>query len=371
MYYIGMKRPYLISFTAISSEQQIAIKAWVTDSYSPLLKNRLQTRLQKSVSTTPLQSIRLISAHEFRIKLVGMNDNDEEIFIKEYDSDSFGNFDIRIPDTIQGKVITKLLVYEISYHPGMQIHMGSFIPLVISSPIKIIISDFDKTLCDTKFSSFSELMNSLRRPLDYFPTIEPTVKMLKGKVQEGFHPFILSASPHFYANAMRDWLYKHKIYAGNIFLKDYRNIFSFSDGVLTPKDMKNQGFYKLAQLVNILNMTGIPDELILVGDGFESDTFIYLIMAAVLRDGVDPWGIWNQIKKDRVFQLTTKQNFHFLSKFYQLGEKAKSKASKDNTNIKLKIAIRCNEQILERCQNQHFKLNFLEKNRSLVDYYLA
>ena len=362
-----MKRPYLISFTAISSGAQIAIKASVTHSYTPLLKTRMHT----SISTTPLQSIRLISAHEFRIKLVGMGGDDEEIFIKEYDSDSFGNFDIRIPSSIQGKVISKLLVYEISYYPGVQLHMGSFIPLVIPSPIKIIISDFDKTLCDTKFSSFSEMMNSLRSPLDHFPTIEPSLKILKDKIQEGHNPFILSASPHFYANAIRDWLYKHKVYAGNIFLKDYRNIFSFSDGILTPKDMKNQGFYKLAQLVNILNMTGIPDELILIGDGFESDTFIYLILAAVLVDGVDPWSIWNQIKKDRAFRLTTKQNFHFLSKFYELGEKAKTKYSNDKTTIKLKIYIRCNNEILDRCKTQNFKLNMLEKNKSLVSYYLG
>ena len=357
-----MKRPYLISFIAIAAKQQIAIRASVTDRYTPLLRHHQKN----DTATTPLESIRLISAHEFKIKLIGLNESDSEVFMREYDSDSFGNFDIRLPDKVAGQTICKLLIYEVSYYPGMQIHMGSFLPLIIQDPVKIIISDFDKTLCDTKFSTVSEMMTSLRKPLDYFPTIDKTVELVKAKIEQGFQPFILSASPHFYENAIRDWLYKNHIYTGNIFLKDYRNIFSFSDGVLTPKDVKNQGFYKLAQLVNILNMTGIPDELILIGDGFESDTFIYLIMASVLIDGVDPWSIWNQIKKERAFQLTTKQNFHFLSKFYQLGEKAKI-----GPRPQLRIHIRCNQTIYERCQKQHFKLKFLEKNHDLVNYYLG
>lgn len=357
-----MKRPYLVSFSAIASNQQMAIKASVTKRYTPLIRNKHSAPL----ATTPLQSIRLISGEEFRIKLIAMDDNDDEIFVRKYDSDTFGNFNILIPQLIADRVISKILVYEVSQFPGMQIHMGSYLPLVIKNPIKIIISDFDKTLCDTKFSTASELLTSLRKPLEYFPTIESSVNFLKQSIENGFQPFILSASPHFYENAIRDWLYKNKIYAGNIFLKDYRNVFSLSDGVLTPKDIKNQGFYKLAQLVNILNMTGVPDELILVGDGFESDAYIYLILASVLVDKLDPWSIWNQIKKEKAFRLTTKQNFHFLGKFYQLGEKAKVKEK-----IKLNIQIRCNQEIYKKCQEQHFKLKFLEKNRDLIHYYIG
>jgi phosphatidate phosphatase APP1 len=360
-----MNRPYLVSFSAVASDEQIAVKASVTNSYTPLLEKR-KRKSQQIAPTSPIQSIRLISGEEFRLKMVGMNDSDEEVFIREYDSDSFGNFDIKIPSRISNKNITKLLVYEVTDRPGLQLHLGSFIPLNIENPKKIIISDFDKTLCDTKFSTAKEMYTSLRKPLDYFPTIDKSVEMLKDHVEKGFHPFILSASPHFYENAIRDWLYKNKIYAGNIFLKDYRNIFSLSEGVLTPKDMKKQGFYKLSQLVNILSMTGIPDELVLMGDGFESDNFIYLTLAAILVDQVDPWKIWNQIKKESAFKLTTKQNFQFLSKFYQIGEKTKNKGP-----IKLDIHIRCNESIYERCQAQHFKLKFLEKNSGLVKYYLG
>src|SRR5690606_676055 len=132
------------------------------------------------------------------------------------------------------------------------------------------------------------------------------------------------------------------IFAGNIFLKDYRNIFSFSQGILSPKDIKQQGFYKLNQLVNILSMTGIPDSLILMGDGFESDEFIYCVLATILLKKADPWKVWNQIKKEKAFNLTTRQNFQFLSKFYQLGESALKKE-----NLEMKIYIRCTKADIE------------------------
>jgi hypothetical protein len=65
-------------------------------------------------------------------------------------------------------------------------------------------------------------------------------------------------------------------------------------------------------------MTGIPDELILMGDNFESDPAIYLTLAKILREDIDPWVIWNNIKEQDIFQLKKKQNSQFLNKIYQL-----------------------------------------------------
>jgi len=286
--------------------------------------------------------------------------------MREYDSDSFGNFDIKIPSVINGAEIKVLQVFEVSYHPGLQLNLGSFIPLVITNPKKIVISDFDKTLLDTKFSTAKEVYNSLRKPLDYFPPVEGSIQLLNQYTDQGYHPFILSASPHFYEKAIRDWLYQNHIFAGSIFLKDYRNIFSFSDGVLTPKDMTNQGFYKLNQLVNILLMTGIPSSLVLMGDGFESDTFIYLCLKAILIDKADPWSIWNKIKKEKIFKLTSKQNAQFLSKFYQLGELIKNVESIDMT-----IYIRCTHDNIDHVKKKKFNMSFIEKNKESVEYYIA
>lgn len=355
-----MKRPYLVSFQAIKSDNQLSIRASVTDSYTPILKGA-QDR-----SSSPIQSIGLITSDEFRLKIVGLCDKNEEVFIREYDSDSFGNFDVKIPATISDQSIKSVQVYEVSYHPGLQLLLGSFIPFTIENPKKIIISDFDKTLCDTKFSTAKEMYTSLSKPLAFFPTITESVDLFKDYTQKGFQPFILSASPHFYEKAIRDWLYNHQIYAGNIFLKDYRNLFSLSEGILTTKDIKNQGFYKLNQLINILLMTGIPNELVLMGDGFESDIFIYSTLSAVLKDNIDPWKVWNMVKREKAFRLTSKQTSQFLSKFYQLGE-----LKKQVGKCEMKIYIRCTKGTMESLKNKKYHINIVQKNRDAIHYYEA
>lgn len=358
-----MKRPYFVNFAAIAADNQISIKASVTDSYTPILEKRQR---KMSGPTSPIQSIGLISSDEFRIKVEGFNEAQEKIYSREFDSDRFGLFDIKIPLKITDEEIAKLQVYETSYRPGLEIMMGSFLPYKINEPKKIVISDFDKTLVDTKYSTAYELYLSLRKPLEYFPTVDESVKLLFQTLDQGFQPFILSASPHFYENAIRDWLYQNKIYAGNIFLKDYRNIFSFRDGILTTKDLKKQSFYKLNQMVDILLMTGIPEELVLIGDSFESDEFIYLTLASILKGRQDPWQVWNLVKKEESFNLTTKQNFHFLSKFYQLGEMVKGSGPKE-----LKIYIRCTKENLEATKQRDTAYDFARNQRGSVTYYVA
>lgn len=354
-----MKRPYLISFTAIASDDLICVRASVTDSDTPWRSSQYQNQ-------SPIQSIGLLSSNKFKMLIIGLSETDETLLEKEFESDSFGNFNFSFVQKIGDHNITKLNVYEASKRQGLSLHLGSFIPQVLTTPKKIVISDFDKTLCDTKYSSPKEVYQSLRKPLSYFPRIEKSIKLLKEHIDNGFSPFILSASPHFYANAIRDWLYQNQIYDGNIFLKDYRSIFAFADGVLTPKDVKHQGFYKLYQIINILNMTGVPEELVLMGDGFESDAFIYLIVVSLLQDKIDPWVVWNHIKSQRVFDLTTKQTFHFLNQFYGLSEKAKKLES-----VNIKVFIRCNEIIHQKCIDSKMPFEFLQKNHSQINFYLA
>ena len=65
-------------------------------------------------------------------------------------------------------------------------------------------------------------------------------------------------------------------------------------------------------------MTGIPDELTLMGDNFESDPIIYLTLAKILTLNIDPWIIWNNIRDEEIFQLKKKQNSQLLNKVFQL-----------------------------------------------------
>jgi hypothetical protein len=187
---------------------------------------------------------------------------------------------------------------------------------------------------------------------------------VKNYVNDGYRPFVLSASPHFYENAMRDWLYRNQIFTGNIFLKDYRRVFSLFEGDFGFKDLGTQGFYKLNHLVNILLMTGVPEKLVLVGDGFESDTIIYLTLTSVLMGRQDPWMVWNAIKKDEGFKLTSRQHFRFLGKFYQL-----KNLSETGPTCDVKIHIRCRKEMLAKWRGKRFSHAFLNRLLPIVDFY--
>lgn len=314
-----MKRPILVHFLAIVTEDAISIKASITMKENVVAQyNNLDLDIDIPTPKFPIQALRLLNAYQFTMKIIGLDRDHNEIYKKSFESDSFGNFNFKIPLTSERKDIAILQLYEVKKRPGLELHLGSYIPLRVDSPKKIIICDFDKTLVDTKYSTTKELYRSLTSPLEYFPTVATSVDIIQRYIKAGYHPFILSASPHFYEDAMRDWLYKNNIFSAGIFLKDYRHFFSFLEGELTTKDLKHQGLYKLNHLLDILLMTGVPDELVLMGDNFESDPIIYLTLAKILRDDIDPWIIWNEIKEKDIFMLQKQQNSQFLNKIYQL-----------------------------------------------------
>lgn len=287
----------------------------------------------------PVQALRLLNAYEFSMKIIGLNEKREEIYKKVFDSDGYGSFNFKIPLDETRKDIVALQLYEVCRQPGMDLHLGTYIPLRVNAPKKLAICDFDKTLVDTKYSTTKELYYSLTQPIEYFPTVTNTVDILKGYIKQGFHPFILSASPHFYEDAMRDWLYKNNIFSAGIFLKDYRQVFSIFEEGLTPKDLKAQGLYKMNHLLDILLMTGIPDDLILFGDNFESDPLIYLTLAKLLKENIEPWELWKSVKHHKAFQMNRKQDSQLLNKFYQLHSLIKKMKANDK-EVKLKIYIR-------------------------------
>jgi hypothetical protein len=362
-----MKRPKLVHFTAIESDEYIHIRASVTFSSQGRFEifDEINFNLKDLVPTKPIQSMGLLSSNEFRLKIIGLSHDDSEVIIRSFDSDTFGNFNIKLPqpETLN---IVKLRLFETKTYPGLELLIGHFIPTKIHRPKKIIISDFDKTLVDTRYSSLKELYLSLRNPIHYFPQVEPSIELIKDFILKDYQPFIVSASPHFYENAIRDWLYQRQIFTSNIFLKDYRNIFSFFEGDLSAKDLKSQGFYKLNTIVNILLMTGIPDELVLMGDGFESDTLIYLTLAAVLIGRYDPWILWNNIKKEESFRLTNQQHFRFLSKFYKI-----KNMSDAHPKGKLNIYIRCRKDMIEKLEKRIFNLDFANHLKHHVHYYVG
>jgi hypothetical protein len=147
------------------------------------------------------------------------------------------------------------------------------------------------------------------------------------------NPFILSASPHFYEDSIRDWLYQNNIYSAGIFLKDYRKVFSFFERELTPKDVKVQGLYKLNHLLDIIFLTGIPDFLVLMGDNFESDPLVYNVFGRLLLGVTGPRDMWVQLQQTRPFMFNRRQKISVLNKLYQMASLVKS------SNVKPKIDI--------------------------------
>jgi hypothetical protein len=349
-----IKRPSIFHFLSIETEDVISIRALVTNtqdsskiaqtfSLIPVLDKVINLNngvFEKKNPSTPLQSLGLLSGHIYKIRIIGLDDAMGEVFNRIYESDNHGNFQIKVSKLNFKAKVTKLQIFEVGRCPGLEFLLGNFIPLSLFPPKKIIISDFDKTLVDTKYSTTKEVYRSLTRPLRDFPVVQESLLLFKKYIDQGMQPFILTASPHFYEDAMRDWLYQNSIFTAPIFLKDYRIILNPLDGDLTTKDLKTQGFYKLNQLITILLMTGIPDELVLMGDGFESDTIIYLTLATLLLDPIDPWSLWNKLKSEKAFKFNSPQNSKFLTKTYQLKNLVSSNSNKMK-KIKIKIYIRC------------------------------
>lgn len=279
---------------------------------------------EKFEARFPIQAYKLLRAYEFEIKVVVLGKNNDILFTKTLETDSYGGLLAKIPLPKDCRdCISKIEIYETSKYPGLELLLGTYIPLKITDNRKVIICDFDKTLVETKYSKPSEIYDSLTSPLQNYPTLENSVKILKEYIKEGYHPFILSASPHFYEEAIRDWLYANEIFTAGIFLKDYRRILSILENDLSPKDIKTQGIYKLGHLLDIINMTDIPSSLVLMGDNFESDPLIYLTFSELLTGRVEPRQLWNELKRVEDFKVTSRQNGLFLNKIFQIKDSVK------------------------------------------------
>lgn len=344
-----MKRAHLVNFLAIMTQDYLSIRASLTmkESTHSSVQN-----LDKFAPSFPIQAYKLLNAYHFKVRIKGYNQAHEELFSKDYESDSFGAINIKIPSSQKVLDSSIIEIYEIGKYPGLEILLGTYMPLRIEGEKKLIICDFDKTLVDTKYSTPEEIYKSLTSPIHTFPTIKNSVEKTKSYIEKGFHPFILSASPHFYEDAMRDWLYANSIFSAGIFLKDYRKVFSIFEGDLTPKDLKVQGIYKLNHLLDIIHMTGIPDELVLMGDNFESDPLIYLTFFELLKARTEPRFVWNKLKKYEAFKLSSKQNSMLLNKIFQLKDMLK------RTDIEPEVEIFIRKKVKEDSLNIPSQFDF-------------
>ena len=340
-----MKRAHAVHFLPVLTDKWIGIKASLT------MKENIYSsgeKLEKFSPSFPIQAYRLLNAYHFKMKIVIKDENLEPFFEEVFESDSYGSFQLKIPlnelkiDT--NRKVHIIEAYEVGKINGLEMLLGTYLPLDLKGPKKYIICDFDKTLVDTKYSTPEEIYYSLTSPIDTFPTLTESIELFKKYFDQGFHPFILSASPHFYENAIRDWLYANNIYTAGIFLKDYRRVFSFLDSDLSPKDLKVQGIYKLGHLLDIIYLTGVPEEMVLMGDNFESDPIIYLTFYELFYGNKEPRQIWKTLKDSESFKLNHKQNSLVLNKIFELSDAVKRSGIKPKIHIYIRK--RANEKTL-------------------------
>lgn len=329
-----MKRPKIVHFVAIKTQEHLAIRASVS-SFNVADYENDYFKIKKQISDVyPIKSYSLLKSEKFYLTITIYNKENEKIYSDVIETDSFGHLFITLNDENILNKVHHITVHETGTVAGLEFLLGSFFPHVMDDPKKIIISDFDKTLAETTYSNFSEVIKSLTTPLRNYPVVTEGLNLLRDHISKNFHPFILSASPHFYEDAIRDWLYQKKIFTAAIFLKDYRHILSFIDGLLSPKDIIVQGKYKLHQLLEICFLVGIPDEIVLVGDNFESDPFIYGVFAYLMSDKSDPWDLWNFIRRQQEFKLTKKQSSDMLDRFYKIKKMINNKTPKISVFIR-------------------------------------
>ncbi len=354
------KRPSAVHFICIETQDWVAIKTSITTSAISHWSGGPSDLLFRP--SIPLKAIGLLRGQIFKIKIEGIGHTGEMLFSKVYQSDNRGNFDFKIFKSSWKTTLSRIVVFEIGLYQGLELLLGHFIPLKIDNEKKLLISDFDKTLVDTRYSTTKEMYYSLTRPVSNFPRVDASIHLFKEAVERGYKPFVLSASPHFYEAAIRDWLYQNGIYTAGIFLKDYRIIFSPFEGQLTPKDLKSQGTYKLGSLIQVLLMTGIPDELMLMGDGMESDATIYLSLWMLIKEKLSPWDLWKMIKQEKAFRLSVYQDATLLNKMYQLESLIQQQRS---SSCEMSIHIRC----MPGGSRPTIGIDFLKKYEGILNYY--
>ena len=89
-----MKRPQLINFLCVFTDEWISIRAAVTMRENPLAR-RSSARSVAAEAVEPrfpIQAYKLLRSYEFKMKLVGLDAKQNIIFSKIFDSDSLGDF---------------------------------------------------------------------------------------------------------------------------------------------------------------------------------------------------------------------------------------------------------------------------------------
>ncbi len=292
----------LLNFNCFLTRNSIKIKALLF-----YKKNELFTSHN---GFKPIESLFRFTSKLMKIKIELYDESHQLVGVKETQSDRFGNINTTIPFA-KPKQISKIKLYLLE--PKF-VFLSELSPQAINRHGKMIICDFDKTLVDTKYRTPKEIFHSLTGPISQYRKIGSSVDLFKSLIDKGYSPFIVSASPHFYELAIRKWINQEGLPQCPMTLKNYRDIFSLWHERLSFKDLLVHGNYKLQAMLDILIMTGIPEDLVLIGDSSETDPEIYLLLKNLLTSEQSIWELWKEFKDLKCFQLTNAQSSQILRK---------------------------------------------------------
>lgn len=324
-------RPYLIHFHNILVKTKISIRLGISSRPSKFFKGN------DLIPSVPINEVRLLKKNRFLAKII-IKLNENVIHEKVLETDQFGHLKHQVNlqnFSTEELVKSQICVYEISTLKGVDLLLGKNVPILIDNQKPVIITDFDKTLVDTKYKTTVEVYQSLTSPLKNFPTVEKSLSKIQTLTKLGTPVFVVSASPHFYESPIRNWLKSNEIFDSGIFLKDYRQFLSFQNTELFSKDMKVHGTFKLSQLLNLTYMLELPSKMILFGDNSETDPLIYCIFNYLINSSFEVIETWEKIKHLDAFQLTSFQDSKLLNRLHMI--KALKKRMNKSTSIEINI----------------------------------
>jgi len=258
---------------------------------------------------TPKDAFLSLTHKDFHLKIT-ITDTDQKQQDFFFQTSPYGDFSLKLPYFSLCQSIDVFIQENDNY-----IFLEKILPINLPSPLNFIFCDFDQTLIETKFKTLKELYRALKTSLNSFSTIYSSVELFRS--YSHYYSFILSASPYFFHDLIKNWLKNQDIFPNKILLKDFRKILSLKEE-LSFKDFKDQAYYKISKILHIILLYGYPQNLVLIGDSIESDLLIYSIIKKILSFDSD-----HKILFDEIFstiKLTTKQKTDLSEKILELSQ---------------------------------------------------
>ena len=145
-------RPELLKWVCIARDETMHILAEVDlEEFHHSLWKKGQALASHS---SPWENFSFLPEKKFVLLVMGLSSNGNVIYKRFFYNHTNGRFQFQIPrNSNQGLSIHSLKVYEAGTKIGTYFYLGTYLPQILPKPSKVIITDFDKTLVETKYAT--------------------------------------------------------------------------------------------------------------------------------------------------------------------------------------------------------------------------